>query len=324
VHEATSKADLRPTCPDPGGGGAWLAGGVLAQLESYVREVLGPVDVLSRPRDIPGKKCVIEVRDATGQRYFAKAVPRRPWRAEVRAYRRWVPRLGGAACRLLHADAPRGYLVVDAAPGRAATPDDTAAFAAAGEVLGRLHSLPAGAEGSGADDWEAWCDLARRQTELVLRECRAVGVAVDEQLLRERSEEALRRPLPIVPTHGDYQPHNWVVDEAGAVRVIDFGGSALRPAAYDLTRLMFRACWDRPDLATELLRGYGRPLEAEEVRFVELYLGIVAARGAYRGRRAQMPFVRRRADAALRRIAAGEPDVVPGFRTALAGVGTAV
>ncbi|HZX05471.1 phosphotransferase family protein, partial [Kribbella sp.] len=36
-------------------------------------------------------------------------------------------------------------------------------------------------------------------------------------------------PAVLVPTHGDWQPRNWLID-GGTVRVIDFGRAALRPA----------------------------------------------------------------------------------------------
>jgi len=43
----------------------------------------------------------------------------------------------------------------------------------------------------------------------------------------------------LVPTHGDWQPRNWLV-HGGVVSVIDFGRAAMRPAATDLARLAAR------------------------------------------------------------------------------------
>jgi thiamine kinase-like enzyme len=60
----------------------------------------------------------------------------------------------------------------------------------------------------------------------------------------------------VVPTHGDWQPRNWLVD-AGRLAVIDFGRADLRPAHTDLARLAARQFLTRPELETALLEGYG-------------------------------------------------------------------
>jgi aminoglycoside phosphotransferase (APT) family kinase protein len=41
----------------------------------------------------------------------------------------------------------------------------------------------------------------------------------------------------LVPTQGDWQPRNWLVDDDGVVSVIDFGRAALRPAMTGLAGL---------------------------------------------------------------------------------------
>ena len=66
------------------------------------------------------------------------------------------------------------------------------------------------------------------------------------------------RPLPVaaVPTHGDWQPRNWLYD-AGVVKVIDFGRFEFRPAASDFCRLSVQQWVKKPSLETAFLRGYG-------------------------------------------------------------------
>ncbi|MGU3652604.1 phosphotransferase family protein [Mycolicibacterium sp. A43C] len=51
-----------------------------------------------------------------------------------------------------------------------------------------------------------------------------------ESALRRILRDHRCRPVTVVPSHGDWQPRNWLVD-SGTVRVIDFGRSAWRPAA---------------------------------------------------------------------------------------------
>jgi Ser/Thr protein kinase RdoA (MazF antagonist) len=72
-----------------------------------------------------------------------------------------------------------------------------------------------------------------------------------------------------VPCHGDFKAHNWLVDSAGTLRVIDFGNSRYAPAASDFSRLFYGAWWRRPDLATAFFAGYGRAPSDEERAFIQ-------------------------------------------------------
>lgn len=71
------------------------------------------------------------------------------------------------------------------------------------------------------------------------------------------------QPATIVPTHGDWQPRNWLIHE-GSIRVIDFGRAALRPDYTDLVRLQFQQFATVPGAEAAFLDGYGRdPREPE-------------------------------------------------------------
>ena len=59
-----------------------------------------------------------------------------------------------------------------------------------------------------------------------------------------------------VPTHGDWQPRNWLIDDA-RLRVIDFGRFDLRPAATDWTRLAANQWRADPALEAAFIDGYG-------------------------------------------------------------------
>ncbi|TDQ04989.1 phosphotransferase family protein [Labedaea rhizosphaerae] len=70
-------------------------------------------------------------------------------------------------------------------------------------------------------------------------------------------------PAVLVPTHGDWQPRNWLVHE-GVVTVIDFGRAALRPAYTDFERLAAQQFLADPSLEPAFLAGYGTdPRERE-------------------------------------------------------------
>lgn len=63
-------------------------------------------------------------------------------------------------------------------------------------------------------------------------------------------------PVVVVPTHGDWQPRNWLV-HGDRLRVIDFGRFAFRPAASDLCRLATQQWREAPSLETTFLDAYG-------------------------------------------------------------------
>lgn len=60
----------------------------------------------------------------------------------------------------------------------------------------------------------------------------------------------------LVPTHGDWQPRNWLVDQ-GQLRAIDFGRFEFRPAASDLARLGSQQFKGHPELESAFIEGYG-------------------------------------------------------------------
>src|SRR5690606_20278602 len=93
---------------------------------------------------------------------------------------------------------------------------------------------------------------------------RAIAWLDGEHRIDRSSEREARRilgsyspqPLSAVPTHGDWQPRNWLV-HGGEVTVIDFGRFAFRPAATDLCRLAAQQWRAAPALEGAFLEGYG-------------------------------------------------------------------
>jgi aminoglycoside/choline kinase family phosphotransferase len=63
-------------------------------------------------------------------------------------------------------------------------------------------------------------------------------------------------PSLLVPTHGDWQPRNWLIDQH-TVRVIDFGRADLRPAMTDFARLAVQQFRTDPALEAAFVAGYG-------------------------------------------------------------------
>lgn len=173
---------------------------------------------------------------------------------ESRAHRCWLDQLSARVPQLLGYDADAGLLVKTFVAGELAlgTPReyDPRVFEQAGGFLGSLHRGTAAVmdphyERSMLSKTRAWLE-------------RAPGLAPSEQLLRARTwlEGFVPSTVELVPTHGDYQPRNWIVGPGGEVAVIDFGRAELRPWYTDLVRLEHRYFAPGPELRDAFLRGY--------------------------------------------------------------------
>lgn len=172
---------------------------------------------------------------------------------EITAHEDFVAPLAavGRAPRLLHADAGLRMLATTFLPGRLVEGDpaesEPETYRQAGTLLARLH-----AGGRRDDDGHAAAEDAKALAWLA-RPHRIPPATV----ARLRTELATLVPArPLVPTHGDWQPRNWLVDD-GRVAVIDFGRAAWRPAESDLSRLAAQQWRGRPDLEQAFLDGYG-------------------------------------------------------------------
>jgi thiamine kinase-like enzyme len=85
------------------------------------------------------------------------------------------------------------------------------------------------------------------------------------------------KPVTVVPTHGDWQPRNWLVDE-GSIKVIDFGRFAWRPAASDFCRLAAQQWRHDPRLEDAFFAGYGGdPRTSEDWRMLAIHEAIGTA-----------------------------------------------
>jgi thiamine kinase-like enzyme len=83
------------------------------------------------------------------------------------------------------------------------------------------------------------------------------------------------KPVVLVPTHGDWQPRNWLMDGT-ELRIIDFGRYEFRPAATDFCRLAVQQWRSHPHLETAFFEGYGSDPRDGEVWNVALLREAVA------------------------------------------------
>lgn len=163
-----------------------------------------------------------------------------PWVAAGRA-----PRLvaGNRAARILVTEYLPGDLVLGA-PAQA----DPGTFHQAGELLALLHGQP------GRIDTEY---EAHENSKVLanLEKDHRIDPAVHARV-RELIRSWASEPVTLVPTHGDWQPRNWLVHK-GKVSIIDFGRAALRPALSDWVRLAARDFRDDPLREAAFVQGYG-------------------------------------------------------------------
>lgn len=154
--------------------------------------------------------------------------------------------------RLVAADRESNILITTFAPGTLV--EGTAAerspelYAQAGAVLRAFH----GENGRLDDEHES------RETDRALERLAHPHRIADDVVdrVREILSGYSPRPILVVPTHGDWQPRNWVFD-GHQVRAIDFGRFAYRPAASDLCRLAAQQWRADPRLEDAFLSGYG-------------------------------------------------------------------
>jgi hypothetical protein len=173
---------------------------------------------------------------------------------ELHAHRHWLGpwTSRGRAPALRHGDEAAKLLVTTYLPGELVTGDERAEVPAtyrqAGELLAAFHAQPAVID----DDYE------RRENDksraLLDGPHRIAATTVAR--LRAEIAEWPTPPSILVPTHGDWQPRNWIHHEQ-VVSVIDFGRAALRPALTDFGRLTVQEFRRDPALEVAFLDGYG-------------------------------------------------------------------
>lgn len=175
-------------------------------------------------------------------------------RREVQAHREWLRpwvRTGHAPA-LVHSDAEARLLVTRFLPGRlvegTSAQEDPATYRQAGGLLARLHGQLTTYDAT-------WHDRVRARVLRHLEQPHRIDPDV-QRWLRAEVDAWPGGGADVVPTHGDWQPRNWL-DDGGVVRVIDLGRADLRPASTDLVRLARQDFARDPRLERAFLDGYG-------------------------------------------------------------------
>ncbi|MFC5267318.1 phosphotransferase family protein [Kribbella qitaiheensis] len=217
-----------------------------------------------------------------GGRYGAKAGDEndRHLARELRAHREWLRpwTTTGRAPRLVNGDEDAKLIVTHFLPGELVEGSDHEwrpdSYRQAGELLALLHEQLAVEDA----DFEA---RERERTLWWLDQPHRIAPDIAARLRAE--VEAWPTPATtLVPTHGDWQPRNWLVYD-GVVSVIDFGRADLRPALTDFARLSAQQFRADPELEQAFLDGYGAdPRQPEAWHRNRIREAISTAAWAYR------------------------------------------
>ncbi|WP_241386075.1 phosphotransferase [Rhodococcus sp. CH91] len=185
----------------------------------------------------------------------AGGAPDRHIAREIDAHERWTAPWvrQGRAARMVFADRAAKLVVTEYLPGRLIHGTRAAAaldvYEQAGSLLAEFHAQ----EGVLDDGYERSANV---KTARWLAAPHRIGPEITRRL-RSMIGEWPTPAVVLVPTHGDWQGRNWLADESGFVKVIDFGRAALRPAAEDFERLSAREFLRVPGAEDAFLRGYG-------------------------------------------------------------------
>jgi hypothetical protein len=191
-----------------------------------------------------------------GERYIAKAgdAGDRHIARELAAHHDWLSpwTSRGRAPELVNGDADAKLILTRFLPGDlvqgspAEWVPDT--YRRAGELLVLFHGQLAVPDPSyeGHENARTLANLDKPHT-------------IPPELVSRLRAEILSWDVPpsvLVPTHGDWQPRNWLI-QGSTVKVIDFGRAALRPARTDFVRMASQQFLTDPTLETAFVEGYG-------------------------------------------------------------------
>ena len=259
----------------------------LATALDWSASVVGPCEIASSDTRFHGRETVLRLRTADSHCYLKLHEALDSWGQEVHGYEQWAPAFGELAPRLLGiCEQEPLALLISELPGKILdsvempVAQERAAWRAAGEALVALHAVPAGdhfgpCRRDGSPIGEPITDAVRymrSQLDEWMTTGLRLGVLTDE----EQRDVAAARTLASCfagerPTacHRDYDPVNWMVDDAGRFcGVIDFEFAYWDTRITEFARYPDWDWWRRPDLLEAIQEGYGHmftPIEEQQL-----------------------------------------------------------
>ncbi|MDJ0976552.1 MAG: aminoglycoside phosphotransferase family protein [Planctomycetota bacterium] len=253
-----------------------------APLCAFVDSMVGPGwSAVDRSRRVGRKSIVWAVEGPGGERVYLKRHEERKLFERTRAaYERYIPALelpdDVEIPALLGIDETLGALVMTEIPGTVVAEGDLApadleaAYALAGRFVSRVHAVPLD-----ADESSGWFAFWRQRLEQWLP---LAEPAVDAETMAFTwafaTPDADEVEPPMVVTHGDCSPRNWIFRrEAGrpVLGIIDWERAQPSMWIEDVWRMAYDFWHGRPELRAAWFRGYGREPSADEQRWLQRF-----------------------------------------------------
>lgn len=235
-----------------------------AEVLDRVSRVLGPVDVVDDLSPRPDSGRVVKVITRSGENSIAK------WYAETSDYQReldaltnYTPALGSDAPKLIDHDDVLQMLLLSEVQGEPALTSEAAwdpvIHYRAGVLIRRLHES---APPVSSDQFARQCAARFEDAAAELDGLIESHLLSEARLLIARAMDIQGHPL--VPTHRDNHPRNWMVDPGGHVRLIDFANAEYDPWIVDVLLLEQDYWRSDPSLKVAFLSGYDRTVSPED------------------------------------------------------------
>lgn len=249
-----------------------------AEVLDRVHRVLGPVEVAEDLSVRPQSGRVLRVVTRSEEHSFVK------WYKEATDFQRefsalssYTPSLGSDAPRLIAHDESLRMLLVSEVPGSPAPAlgldQDPVVHYKAGVLIRRLHES---AQRVVSDQFQRACAARFEEAASQLEGVIESHLLSEARLLIARAMDL--NSVPLVPTHRDNHPRNWMVDQGGHVRLIDFADSEYDPWIVDVL-LLEQDYWRSDDtLRVAFLSGYDRDITEEDEVLLRAHHAVSAVR----------------------------------------------
>ena len=211
---------------------------------------------------------VLQVTDGQGT-YIVKAAGASSHhiRREIEAHRSWTAVWAhrNRAPRIVRWDERSNILMTEYLTGspveKGAAEYDPEMYRQAGQLLRAFHDQASRLDHS----YEA---AANTKALSWIRKPHRIPVPLAERA-KGILEKTAPEPVTVVPTHGDWQPRNWLV-HGTELRIIDFGRYEFRPAITDFCRLAVQQWRCRPHLEAAFFEGYGTDIRDQRLWHISL------------------------------------------------------
>lgn len=249
-----------------------------AEVLERVNRVLGPVDVADDESLRPTAGKVLKVVTRSGDSSFVKWYrDQTDYQREWDALTHYTPALGSDAPRLIDNDEGLKMLLISELQGEPAAGTvsewDPLVHFKAGALIRRLHES---SQPVVSDQFARQCAARFEKAAAGLEGLVSSSLLSEARLLIARAMDL--SSLPLVPTHRDNHPRNWMVDPGGHVRLIDFAMAEYDPWIVDVFLLEQDYWRTDPQLRVAFLSGYDREMTEEDLIMLKAHHAVSAVR----------------------------------------------